>query len=337
MSIKASIKKVTSNHIIFILIIAILFAASILYLLQASNKEEPIDAPTHHFYFIAQNAVDPFWTQMEKGVLQAAEDLNVYIEFVSPRFTNPDEQYKYMDIALISRVDGIITHVPSNLDYTSIIDLAYERDIPVITIESDSSESKRAAYVGTNSYSFGKEAAKLMIEATGGKSKIAIISNEELSLGSVEYNLKMSGFISTLKEHPDMEIVKTYTSKLGIISAEEIAQDIISNYPEVDGIFTLGASDTLGCARLIVDRNRVGKIKLIGSGSSEEIFNYIDKEIIYGSIESDPFSMGYISVQTMVDLINDKNIPTYINTQINVITKENVHENLTPQSEINIP
>ena len=337
MPIFTKLKKLTYDHIIILLLALILISALFLYVLQSKNRDLTIEAPTHHFYFIAQNAVDPFWTQMEEGILQAAEDLNVYIEFVSPRFTNNEEQFKYMDIAVISRVDGIITHVPSNLDYTEIIDRAYDRNIPVITIESDSSESKRAAYVGTNSYSFGKEAAKLMIKATGGKSKIAIISNEELSLGSVEYNLKMSGFISTLKEHPDMEIVKTYTSKLGIISAEEIAQDIISNYPEIDGIFTLGASDTLGCARLIVDRNRVGKIKLIGSGSSEEIYNYIDKEIIYGSIESDPYSMGYISVQTMVDLINDENIPTYINTQINVITKENLPVLPTEESEGDLP
>ena len=31
-----------------------------------------------------------------------------------------------------------------------------------------------------------------------------------------------------------MEIVKVYTSAMGVISSEEITQDIISNHPEIN-------------------------------------------------------------------------------------------------------
>ena len=252
------------------------------------------------------------------GLVDLEKDFNVYVEYVSPRFSNANEAYKYLDIATISDVDGIITYVPRLEAYSHRIDLADEKKIPVITIDSDASSSKRQVYIGSNSYNFGKEAAKLVYESTAGIAKIAVISNEDIGNDTIEYDLKMRGFIDFLKEQPRMKIEKVYTSQMGVISAEEITQDIISNHPDVNAILTLSASDTLGSARLIVDRNRVGKIKLVGTGSSDKINDYINKGIIHSTIESDGYSMGYKSIETMININKGLYSPTYIYTQINI-------------------
>jgi ribose transport system substrate-binding protein len=232
-----------------------------------------------------------------------------------------------MDIAVISKVDGIITHVPSGIGFTDAIDKAYDNGIPVITVENDDSESKRYAFAGTNSFELGKEAARLLIEATGAIANVAVISNGDLEQDAIEHNLKMNGFISTLKEYPDMKIIKTYTSKMGILSAEEITQTIIDSDEGINAIFTFSSADTLGSAQLIVDRSKVGKFILVGYGNSEEIIRYIDKEIIYGTVASDPYKMGYESVKALIDIKDDKSIPSFINTQVKVITKRDIEKN----------
>ncbi|MDD3705183.1 MAG: substrate-binding domain-containing protein [Clostridiaceae bacterium] len=218
---------------------------------------------------MAQNSVDPFWNEVMQGIQDSAEDNNVVVEYNAPRFNNPKEELQFMDIAIISKVDGIITHVPGGIGFTDIIDKAYDNGIPVITIENDDSESKRYAFAGTNSFELGSEAARLLIEATDANAKVAVILNGDLEQDAIEHNLKMNGFISTLKEYPNMNIVKTYTSKMGILSAEEITQTIIDSNNGVNAIFTASSADTLGSAQLIVDRSRVGKIILVGYGNSE--------------------------------------------------------------------
>ena len=310
--------RLIKKYSISLLVIAICLASVVLGQLKAINSKLVEEAPDYHFYFIAQSSTDPFWQKVEQGVKKAALDYNVYVEYVSPRFSNAQEAYKYLDIATISNVDGIITYVPRLADYSKRIDQAFEQNIPVVTVDSDASSSKRQVYIGANSYTFGKEAAKLMHEATGGVAKIAVISNEDIGSDTLEYDLKMSGFFDFLKKQPNMEIVKVYTSAMGVISSEEITQDIISNHPEINAILTLSTSDTLGSARLIVDRNRVGKIKLVGTGSSDKIKDYIDKGIIHSTIESDGYSMGYMSVESMVNINKGYYTPTYINTQINI-------------------
>ena len=315
------ILKLLYGHAILILTILVICASIVLFWLQREEIKTYISKPEYHFYFIAQNSVDPFWSEVMKGVEKSAKDNNVIVEFNVPRFNNPEEELKFMDIAVISKVDGIITHAPMDMGFTASIDKAYDKGIPVITIENDDSESKRYAFVGTNSFELGKEAARLLIEATGGTANIAVISNSDLEQDSIEHNLKMNGFLSILKNYDEMKIVESYTSKMGILSAEEITQNIIESKEEIDAIFTFSSADTLGSAQLIVDRNKVGSIVLVGYGNSEEIIRYIDKEIIYGTVASDPYKMGYESVKALVDIKNGKSAPTFIDTNVKVITK----------------
>ena len=217
------------GHAILILTLMVITAIFVLLWLQREDIKPYISKPRYHFYFIAQNSVDPFWNEVMQGVEKSAKDNNVVVEFNVPRFNNPEEELKFMDIAVISKVDGIITHAPSGIGFTDAIDKAYDHGIPVITVENDDSESKRYAFAGTNSFELGKEAAKLLIKATNAKANVAVISNGDLQQDAIEHNLKMNGFISTLKEYPEMIIVKTYTSQMGILSAEEITQTIIDS------------------------------------------------------------------------------------------------------------
>ncbi|MGK0465420.1 substrate-binding domain-containing protein [Clostridium sp.] len=314
------------KHAIFILIVLISVSSLALFWLRKEEITQPLFKPKHHFYFIAQNSVDPFWIEVIKGAKESAKDNNVAVEFFAPRFNDPNEELKYIDIATLSKVDGIITHVSSAVDFTTAIDNAYYNKIPVITFENDASKSKRQTFVGINSFIIGSEAAKMLIEATDGKANIAIISSEDVSQDSVEQNLKMSGFISTLKDYPGIKIIKNYSSKMGVLSAEEITQKIINSESKINAIFTVSSADTLGTAQFIVDRNRVGDIILVGYGSSERILRYIDKGIIYGTVASDAYKMGYDGLKAMVDIKEGKPIPAFIDIDIEVITKRNLEE-----------
>ncbi|NLZ49142.1 MAG: sugar ABC transporter substrate-binding protein [Clostridiales bacterium] len=314
------------NYAIYILLFLIALCSIVLYALKKEDIQLPGAKPLYHFYFIGQNSADPFWKEVMRGVEESAEDNNVVVEIYAPRFNDPTEELKYIDIATISKVDGIITHVTNSEGFTDLINKAVSKDIPVITFENDDAKSNRNAYIGTNSFMVGKEAARLLAEATGGKARIAIISSDDGSQGSIEHNAKMYGFSTTLKNYPDMKVVKSYSSKMGVLSAEEITQNIIESDEEINAIFTLTSADTLGSVQFIVNSNKVGQIAVVGYGNSEEILRYIDKEIIYGTIASDPYNMGYESIKSLIAIKSGEIVPEFIDTDIEVITKKNLDE-----------
>lgn len=320
------------NYIIALLLIFILITGFIFYKIQTYDQITTLNQPKYHFYVISQSSADPFWKEIRLGIEKAAKQNNVAVEFNSPRFNNPEEELKYLDIAVISKVDGIITHVPPEANFTEAINRAYQKNIPVVTVENDDMNSNRNAFVGTNSFQLGKEAGNLMIEATNGKAKIGIIVSNDYDLDEVSQNLKINGFLSTIKSHQEMEVVKIYSSRMGILSAEEITQSILKDHPEINAIYTTNSVDTLGCSQVIVDSNKVGAVTLVGYGDTENILRYIGKGIIYGTVMSDPYKMGYESIKALIDIKEKENTSTFIDTGVKVITMKNLQEYETIRS-----
>ena len=135
----------TAVVILLILAFGFIFAFSWLYILDGSMDNidsslkitESAKKPEYHFVVIAQNTDDPFWQSVKKGAFEAAKEFGAAVEFNGPRFTNIEEELRYLDIAIASRVDGIATHVLSEGIFTPVIDKAVDMNIPVITIEED--------------------------------------------------------------------------------------------------------------------------------------------------------------------------------------------------------
>ncbi|MGB4125186.1 MAG: sugar-binding protein [Dethiobacteria bacterium] len=314
------------RYIIHILLLSIVFTSIALCYLQNLESGSNHMQPEYHFFFIGQNSVDPFWKEVQRGVSDAAEELNVVAEFCAPRFNNPEEELRYLDMAITANVDGIITHVSSDTRSIDLINQAYNKGIPVVTVENDSHNSNRSTFVGTNSFVLGKEAARLMIDATGGSATIAIIVSGDYELDSTSHNIKINGFLNAVKGYPEMKVVEVYTSKMGTLSAEEITQAIILNKPEIDAILTFNSMDTLGAAQAIVSHNKVGQITVIGYGDIESILHYIKMGIIYGTVMSDPYIMGYESLKALVDLKKMNTASTFIDTGVKVTTRDHLEE-----------
>lgn len=299
-----------------------------LNLLEArSLMKESANKPDYHFIVIAQNTEDSFWQSIKDGCLDAAEEFNAAVEFNAPRFTNLEEQVRYMKMAIASRVDGIITHVLDEQVFTDLIDEATQAGIPVITMETDAKNSLRKAFVGTNTYNLGSESGKLALESTGYQANIAIILNNYDNSGeNVPQNLRVAGFKDVLKNAPLTHITTIQSSSTGLFSAEEVTRQILYDYPEVDTIICTSTKDTISVAQIIVDLNKVGEITIIGYGDAPQILRWIDKGVIYGTVVSNPYKIGYETIQSMIEYKKSMITPSYVDTGAKVVTAKNLEE-----------
>lgn len=295
--------------------------------------KDDVKKPEYHFAVIAQNTDDSFWMTVKDGCMAAAKDNNVAVEFNAPRFTNLDEQLKYLNIAIASHVDGIITHVLDEEKFTPLIDRAVEAGIPVITIEAEAKNSKRNAYVGTSTYNLGTESGKLVLISAGSHANVAIILNNYIEgTENVSENLRVQGFKDALADAPLVNIKTIQSSSTGFFSAEEVTKGILNDYPDVNTIVCTSSKDTISVAQIIVDLNKVGKITIIGYGDAEETLRYIEKGVIYGTVVADPYEIGYQSVKSLVEIKKNKMTSAYVDTGTEVVTANNVGEYINKQA-----
>src|ERR671912_2218535 len=115
-------------------------------------------------------ASDPFWSVVQNGVNQAAEDMGVQVEYQAPDTFDMVEMSQLIDAAVASQPDGLVVSIPDADALGESIQAAVEAGIPGISINSGSdvaAEFGLLTHVGQTEYEAGLGAGQRMGEAGG--------------------------------------------------------------------------------------------------------------------------------------------------------------------------
>ncbi len=331
------------NYIVLVLLITlpILVITFIIYynISSALNSLDnsagivvPKTNPKYHFAMICENIEDPFWLSVKKGVERASEEFDVAVEINWPSSANAEAQAKCLDMAIVSKVDGIATYVWDETETGSLINKAVDRAIPVVTLRTDNKNSRRAAFVGVNTYSAGTEIGKMLITATGGSGEAAVLVSNEKTGETMVQNLMISGITDALKETPQLKLSAIEYNYDNFLSLEDTIRDLLINRPGLRAIICTNEKDTTLVAQRLIDLNKVN-YSIIGYGDTPEILRYIDNKVIFGTVFADHEQMGYDAIKALVDLKEGGRTSAYFTVDIQLVTKANVEEYLETDGE----
>lgn len=299
---------------------------------QETGIIAPDNEPTYHFAMICQNTDDPFWLSIKKGVELASHEFNVAVEYNGPRSSNVDEELKYLQIAIASKVDGIACHVPDEDQTLGFINKAVGSGIPVVTVQTDAKDSLRVSFIGANMYDFGIRLGKMLESATDGVTNAVILMNGNQNGGSTIQNLIISGIKDAAKQYPKMKIQAVQLTDDEFLGAEDKVKSILEDQPEVDTVLCTSERDTIGIAQLLVDLNKVG-YNVIGYGESATVLRYINNGVIYGTVTGNPEKIGYDAIKALVDVKRNGRTSAYYPVELQAITRGNVQEYITPDKK----
>ena len=279
--------------------------------------------PNYHFFAILPNSDEPYLKDLVKGLKEAASKDEVALEInYSNNVNEYNDTIRLLNIAIASKVNGIITEGFNTPEFKRLIGDAEKENIPVVSLDPSSPQSEKTAYVGTNGFEMGFKEGNLVVQASQGKAKVAMVLGEGMdSYG----NVKVEGFKDAIKDYKDIQIVSTKIAEPGILGAHNITQEILNNYPEVNTIVCTTSKDTIGVAQLLVDFNRVGDVAIIGYDSSPEILSYIQKGIIYGTIVPNFYIIGTKSIKFLMDVKKNGRASNNIDADSVVVTQKNVN------------
>lgn len=292
----------------------------------------PEKEPAYHFAMICENVEDSFWLSIKKGVEQASKEFNVAVEFNWSGGSSTGEQSKHMDMAIASKVDGIITYVWNEEQAGEMIDRSVEQNIPVVTISSDAKNSKRAAFVGVNTYSYGTQLGRMLLAAIGEKGDVVVLVSNNHIGGTVVQNLTISGMKDALKNYPDINIITIEYNQSDVLGIEDMTKDLLTNRPELNAIVCTNARDTAVVAQRLIDLNKVG-YSIVGYGDTPEILRYIDNGVVYGTVTASHEQMGYNAVRALYDIKRNGRTSAYFTVDTSLITKGNVSKYLESGEE----
>jgi len=290
--------------------------------------------PKYHFSLIINSGDDEYWQSFKEGVFEAGKVHNAAIEY-NP-VSDPDSTNKtieYVNIANKSRVDGIIVNGKNSAEYSNAINSAAKSGIHIVVGLVESVDSNRLSYVGNNFYDYGVKAAKLISQASakGMPINLAVILSDTSRSETdktlmTQSDIMMSGITSVIESEKKINLLCTLYRNSDLLGAEDLTRNILTKYSDVDVIFCTNAKDTAAAARVIVERNLVGEVVIVGTGITDEIKYYIRKGIIFGVLDRNGYNAGYKSVEILCGSVGDSFQSSYINIATDIYTAINVDQ-----------
>ena len=117
----------------------------------------------------------PFFRDTSIGARDQAklmEGINIIIS--GPYKQSPEEQITILEKFIDDQVDAIAIGPTDEDKLIPFINTAMQRGIPVLCIDTDSPNSDRLTFIGTDNYQAGFEMGKQVADFLGGKGKVVI-------------------------------------------------------------------------------------------------------------------------------------------------------------------
>jgi ribose transport system substrate-binding protein len=211
---------------------------------------------------------------------------------------DPSKQKSQVDDFIVRKVAAIVLCPCDSRSIATSIQAANGAGIPVFTADIACLDPavKVVSHIATDNYDGGKLAAQAMIEALGGKGKVAIIDHPEVE--SVIQRTK--GFREVIeKTAPGIEIVAALPGGGQRDSAFRTAQDLLEKERDLAGIFAINDPSALGAVAAIEKAGKSGQIKVIGFDGQPEAKQAIKKGDIYADSIQFPDKIGALTIQTI--------------------------------------
>ncbi len=270
-----------------------------------------------------------YWKRALKGFEDAAEALNVSIEYRGATQYDVHEEITVLEQVIAKNPAGIAISTMDPERLNPVIDKAVEAGIPVVMFDADAPESKAYSFLGTDNYKAGVEAAHKIAELLNKKGEVGVITLPH----QLNHQERTQGFQDTIfMEYPEMKVVSIKDGRGDPVLSKEMAETMITENPNLAGIFVTEANGGVGVGQTIMKNNLQDSIKIISFDTDKGTLDMIKDGVISASIAQGTWEMGYWSMQFLFHLQhgifeqNHKNepLPRYVDTGVTIVTKENV-------------
>jgi len=285
------------------------------------------------YFLVTVNTQIPYWQTAASGFTRAASEMQVQATVVGPGTYDPKaEQQEFRRVVQLKPAGILVSPADPDL-MKSDIDAAIAAGIPVITIDADSSASKRLSFIGTDNYEAGRLGGEIVSRSLQGKGNVAIFTMPE----QTNLNERYRGYIEILTAYPHIAVLPVVDIKGDAQIAFDQAQKLVAGKTKVDAFVCLEALSGKSVAKALSAAHVTGKT-VIAMDSDPETIEWIRNGYIQGTIAQRPFTMGFVGLQMLNDLHRHRPrslnvdwakdpfapVPSFVNTGVIWIDRQNV-------------
>lgn len=270
-----------------------------------------------------------------EGAETKGKELGINIEWVGSASSDASEQVSVIEGLIAKKVDGILVSVNDADALKDVIDRAADAGIKIACIDSDSPDSKRAFYCGTDNYEIGKVAGERLLELMPDGGKVGMLTGV---LGVRNLEERINGFQDAV-EGSDLELLPVQSCEDDVQKAVEILAQFTAANPDMKGWYIAGGWPYLSDPDALPDMKTFiqngGKVVCIDA--VYPMLRFVGMDMVSELVGQDFTAMGSEGVEALYKLIKGEEVTfedgDIINTGYNIVDKSNwedIQENATP-------
>lgn len=273
---------------------------------------------------LIQKAIDDtdFWTSVTQGGQMAAEEYGVELTVLGPETERDIGTQNRMITEAVREAPDAIVLSPSGYSSTLVYaQQVEEAGIPLILFDSTMEEEIGRSVVATDNYAAGYKMGEYIRTFVKEDSVIGIVGHTE---GSSTATAREAGFRAGLGEDAD-KVAEIVFCESSIDQAVELTNGLMKKYPDMDIIVGLNEYSAVGAARAVQDQGREQEIRMAGFDSSVEEIQLLEAGIFEAIVVQKPLNMGYLAVETAVQVLQGEKVESSIDSGSELITRENMY------------
>ena len=276
---------------------------------------------------------NPYWDMVIEGAKMAALEQGAVVEKTGDELSKDYGINDRLSMAILEGVDGIMTVPSISPKMEELFESATELDIPIIALMENDSKGQRSGYAGINSYEQGQAYGKLLstLVEENDIHKVVLVTNggsneaEGARSSDVIYS-SIIEYINSNNLSDTLEISVQPLNTASVFNSKRDMQSLLTKDNRPDVVICTDINATLSSLQTLVERNLVGKVFVLGSYVSPELIDYIQKGTLYGTVAVDPYELGRVALNALVELAEYGRTNDYMPLEMLLIDRDNVSE-----------
>lgn len=287
------------------------------------------------YYMVATNIKLPYWQAANNGLMKAAAQYGVKAEMRGTDTFDPQGEVAEFRTAVARKPAGILVSVADPAVMQGEIDKAIDAGIPVLTVDSDSPNSHRLYFIGTNNLQAGRLGGQRIVEKLHGKGNVVFFTMP----GQPNLDERLKGYKDSFSGSPGINIAQVVNIKGDSGNAFDNTQALLAKTgkEKIDAFICLEASSGKDVAEALKRGNATDR-ELVAMDVDEATLNLVKEGVIDSTVAQKPFTMAYFGLKQIVELHEnplkqlDKDyetdsfspVPAFVDTGTTLVDKNNV-------------
>jgi len=240
-----------------------------------------------------------FFDPVIEGIRAAEAELSDYNISVQIQYARRYTAEAHCDTINVLLADGCNALAICAVDTPEVqrkVDTLIDSGIPVITVNTDLTNSKRLCYCGCDYYAAGRTAGGMLAMSVHEDLRILIVMGSKKHKG---HNSRVQGFCSELDrlEKP-YTIVETLESEDNTKYGYYLTRNTLATNHKINAIY-VAAAGVSGVCQAVTDLGLQDKIHVCGFDDIPSTKDLIEQGIIDFTICQDPYQQGYSCIQKL--------------------------------------